>query len=1008
MRLPRTRPIWTLFGSLALLAPGLVLVSPAGRAADDDLAKELPRIKSLTAPEALKAFKVHAGFALEPVATEPLVTDPVSVCYDEDGRLYVVEMRGYPYPENSPTGYVRRLEDVDGDGRFDRSTIFVEGLSWPTGVVPYDGGVFISVVPDIIYAKDTDGDGKADVKKVMFTGFEFQNVQGLVNGLLWGPDGWIYGVASSNGGVIKNLAKPDAKPVSVRGRDFRFKPDGSAFEAISGGGQFGHSFDDWGHRFTCGNSNHIRQIVLPSHYLERNPALAGIPVIDDIAAEGPASTVYRISATEPWRVVRTRQRAADPEYRKKLPPSELVASGFFTSATGVTIYRGDAFPPEYRGNAFIGDVGGNLVHRKTLAKHGAEFLATRADQNVEFLASPDNWFRPVNFANTPDGTLLILDMYRETIEHPFSIPEPIKKHLDLTSGKDLGRLYNLVPESGYRRRRPDLGGATTARLVSVLADPSAWWRETAQRLLIERNDRGAAVPLLKQLAKDRPNALGRVHALWVLQVFGALGNEELVAALKDADPNVREQAAKLSEGHLQAGSDVSKGLLALADDPDSMVRFQTALTLGAATGRDPLALAALAKIAVKDAGDRWTRAAVLSSVPHRAADLIVRLADQSPGFFTKPGGRELFQELTVLVGAENDPAAVKTVLARFSGSDADPGLTRAVVLGLGLGLQRSGGSLRDALRGPAGETLKGVFDRASDVAKGDGPAGPRVDAIRLLSLGSVDQALAVVPDRLDAREPTPVQLAAVQTLADLPDPRVGPAILGHWKSLSPAVRREAVEALFARPERLQALLEAIESKTVTASDLDPARQKLLLTHPNGSFRSRAEKALGGAARADRGATIAAFRKALGLTGEREKGRDVFKKVCATCHKAEGQGVDVGPNLATVTGRTPEDLLIHILDPNREVAPNFVNYNVETTDGRILTGLIAEESANAVTLKRAEGVTDVVPRARIESIASTGLSLMPEGLEKGLEPQDFADLIAYVRGIQSAGQTAPTR
>ena len=260
---------------------------------------------------------------------------------------------------------------------------------------------------------------------------------------------------ASNGGTIQNRLRPEQKPVSVRGRDFRFKPDGSAFEAISGGGQFGHCFDDWGHRFTCNNSNHIRQIVLPSRYLERNPDLTPPAVILDIAAEGPASPVYRISPAEPWRVVRTRQRAADPAMVRRLPPTELFATGFFTSATGITIYRGSAYPPEYRGNAFVGDVGGNLIHRKTLEIDGATYLARRADLKGEFLASTDNWFRPVNFANTPEGTLLILDMYRETIEHPFSIPEPIKKHLDLTSGKDRGRLYELVYGSEKPRLRQE-------------------------------------------------------------------------------------------------------------------------------------------------------------------------------------------------------------------------------------------------------------------------------------------------------------------------------------------------------------------------------------------------------------------------------------------------------------------------------------------------------------------------------------------------------------------------
>ncbi len=442
--------------------------------------------------------------------------------------------------------------------------------------------------------------GSRTSKRPFSPGFQFQNVQGLVNGLLWGPDGWIYGVASSNGGEIKNLLKPDSKPVSIRGRDFRFRPDIGEFEAISGGGQFGHSFDDWGHRFTCSNSNHIRQIVFPSAYLERNPALAGVPVITDIAKEGPAAPVFRISDAEPWRIVRTRERAADPDMRKRLPPTELVATGFFTSATGVTIYRGDAFPPEYRGNAFIGDVGGNLVHRKLIEKHGAEFLATRADQNVEFLASPDNWFRPVNFTNTPDGTLLILDMYRETIEHPLSIPEHIKKHLVLTSGRDKGRLFDLVPSSGVRHRRPHLSSVSSVDLVPLLADPSSWWRETAQRLLIERRDTRALAPLGK-LAADRPSALARVHALWTMKALVALERPGLAAALKDVDANVREQAAKLCEGRLSPGSPAIAPLLSLADDPDPMVRFQTALTLGELTDRDPRALVALATIATKDA-----------------------------------------------------------------------------------------------------------------------------------------------------------------------------------------------------------------------------------------------------------------------------------------------------------------------------------------------------------------------------------------------------------------------
>lgn len=992
------------------LTPVVLAVALAASAhpvrGEDDLAKELPRIKGSTPAEALKRFRLHEGFRLETLAAEPLLSDPVSACYDADGRLYVAEMRDYPYIEGRPGGLVRRLEDRDGDGRFDSSKAFLDKLPWPTGVVPYDGGVFVAAAPDVDYAKDTDGDGVADVRKTMFTGFEIGNVQGLVNGLLWGPDGWIYGVAASNGGEIRNLAKPDAKPVSVRGRDFRFKPDGSAFEAISGGGQFGHSFDDWGHRFTCNNSNHIRQIVLDSKYLDRNPALIPPSVILDVAAEGPAGPVFRISGAEPWRVVRTRQRVADPEMVKRLAPTERFAIGFFTSATGVTIYRGSAYPAEYRGNAFIGDVGGNLVHRKTVAVDGSKFLATRADQGREFLASTDNWFRPVNFLNTPDGTLLILDMYRETIEHPASIPEPIKKHLDLTSGKDVGRLYELVHESSKRpHRRPALSKASTAELVAFLADPDAWWRETAQRLLIERRDRSAATAL-KGLVRRRPTPQGRLHALWTLDVLGDLDAKDLLTALEDPEPRVREQAVKLCDPRIASDSGLLGRVIALASDPDPMVRFQVAFTLGGAAN-DDRAIEALAAIAVQDVSDSYTRAAVLNSVANRAPALLAALAHRQ-GFLATSGGRNWLDDLAMLVGTVRKPAEVEEFLTRIEQPGTGLNVKIGAVLGLARGLKRSGSSIEAVLGGKAAPRLAPlVADAAKLSIAEDQPAERRIPAIQLLGLGDAKEALATLPPLLDARQSTSIQLAALQTLAGLSDRSVGTAILNQWTSMSPGVRREAVEALFARPERLSELLDAIDSKVVAAGEIDPARLKELRTLSDAKMRQRAIRILGAesSTAADRAQAITAFRSALTLEGDSGKGRDVFVKVCATCHQAENRGVEVGPNLATITGRTPEDLLIHILDPNREVPLNYVNYTVATTDGRVVSGIIAEESSAALVLKRAEGAKDVIPRDQIEAVKSTGISLMPEGLEKGLVAQDFANLIAYLKSLQPAATPA---
>ncbi len=975
----------------------LVALPPSSWGEEPDLAKELPRISGLDVDAALRSFRIHEGFRLDVVAAEPVVMDPVSVCYDADGRIYVAEMRGYPYPEKSPTGNIRRLEDRDGDGRYEFSQIFVPDLSWPTAVLPYDGGIFIAVAPDILYAKDTNGDGVADVKRVMFSGFGTQNVQGLINGLLWGTDGWIYGVSGGNGGDIKNLTQPSDAPVSVRSRDFRFKPDGSKFEVISGGGQFGHTFDDWGHRFTSNNSNHIRQIVFAARYLDRNPALASHEVLLDIPAEGPAAPVYRISPPEPWRIVRTRQRAADPDYVRRLPPTELVATGFFTSATGVTIYRGSAYSEDYRGNAFIGDVGGNLVHRKRMSQDGSHYKATRADEKVEFLASTDNWFRPVNFTNTPDGTLLILDMYRETIEHPFSIPEPIKKHLDLTSGKDRGRLYSLVPTSGVKHRRPALSEASTAALVDLLGDPDAWWRETAQRLLIERHDPKAPA-LLKQLVLARPNGLGRAHALWVLNVLGGLEPELILAGFKDTDPRVREQAALLTEGKTGKSPELIAALVEAARDEDAMTRFQVALSLGEV--QDSRVLAALAEIAVRDAKDSWTRNAVMSGLSGRTLAFLDALV-KSPGFSTGDQGRVWLEDLAFLIGAEGKSSDAVALLERYTapGASDDPSQVGSVLRGLGRGLQRSGGSIAAIIKALRPGVIDRVIADALETATSEKPIGVRVEAIRLLRLAPEDKTSDVLANLLEPREPVPVQLVALELLRESQNPKVGEVVIEHWKGFSPPVKREAAELLFSRVDRLKLLLDSVESKALTVTELEADRRKFLLVHPNSEIREKAKKLIGSLEQTDRARVITEFRRSLELAGDAQRGKAVYLSTCATCHRAEGQGKGVGPDLVTVANRSAEDLLIHILDPNREIAPVYVNYNIATTDGQLATGMIAEESGSSVTLKRSEGVTEVIPRKRVESIASTGQSLMPEGLEKGRTTRDFADLIAYIRGLK---------
>ncbi len=433
-------------------------------------AADMPRIKHTAAEKALATFQQARGFTLEIVAAEPLVSDPVDACFDEHGRMYVAEMHGYPFSQE-PTklnpagggfknaGIIRLLEDTNADGTMDRSTVFVDNISWPTSVRPYNGGVFVIAPSFLYYFKDTDGDNKADVREEILSGFGRGNVQSVSNGLEWGLDNKIYFAAGRNPKTLLYRGKP-LFPVGAV--DLRFDPRTEKFEQVTGGLQFGHSHDAWGIRFVCSNSNHMQQVVYPQQYLSRNPYFAAQGLVRNVAKDGASAPVFRISPPEPWRIVRQKWRALDKGYRlvinkqggyefipldpngkKGVVPTEYPI-GYFTSATGITIYTGDAYPQEYRGNAFVGDVGGNLVHRKTVNTDNVVYASVRADQKTEFVRSTDNWFRPVNFVNAPDGSLYVLDMYRETIEHPYSIPAEIKKFLDLRGGHDRGRIYRMV------------------------------------------------------------------------------------------------------------------------------------------------------------------------------------------------------------------------------------------------------------------------------------------------------------------------------------------------------------------------------------------------------------------------------------------------------------------------------------------------------------------------------------------------------------------------------------
>ncbi|MFN0053485.1 MAG: PVC-type heme-binding CxxCH protein [Planctomycetales bacterium] len=994
---------WLTLAGLALGLLCLSLPQQFSRAApaegdEPDFKDELPRIPPHEPADALATFQTLPGFRLQQVAAEPLLHSPVAIAFDEANRLYVAEMIDYSEQDKEFLGSVRRLEDTDGDGKFDKSTLFADKLSWPTAITCYDGGVFVGAAPDIFYLKDTDGDGAADVRKTVFTGFGRSNVQGLFNSFHWGLDNRIHGATSTSGAQVRRPDRPDAAPVSLNGRDFAFDPRTLDISPTSGGAQHGMSFDDWGRKFLSSNSDHIQLVMYEDRYIARNPHLAAPGARISIAADGPQAEVFRISPVEPWRIVRTRLRVSG-----QVPgPIEGGgrAAGYFTGATGVTIYRGHAWPEEYHGQAFVGDVGSNIVHRKLLESTGVELVARRADEQKEFVASRDIWFRPAQFANAPDGNLYIIDVYREVIEHPLSLPPAIKKHLDLTSGRDRGRIYRVVRDDFQQAPLARLDRATTAELAATLDHPNGWHRDTAQRLLFQRQDRAAVEPL-RRLAAVAKHPLGRMQALYALAGLKALAADDLLPRLADGHPRVREHAVRLSEPLANESVPLRDTLLTLVDDSDLRVRYQLGFTLGELS--DPRRLASLAALLRNDGADRWVRLAAFSSLAEGTGDVLTILA-QDAAFRTTPAGQETLAALATQVGLQARQSDVLQALASIDKlPEADQALSQRLVTGLVDGLTKRGSSLRDAVANGSGKAqmlLEQSLAAARQAAANEQqPAAERAEAIRTLRLGKFEAARSLLPDLLGTRQPQEVQLAAVGLLAGFNDPAIGKILVEAWPSFGPKLRTVAAEVVFSRPAWLLAFLEGVAKDEIPLGDLEPGRVKLLATHNDPQVRQQAQSLIEKLKLGRRQEVLDAYQPSLTLMGDAAKGKVHFQKVCSVCHRLENVGTEIGPNLTTIQNRGAETILLNVLDPNREVNPQFVNYILTQTDGKTVTGLVAAETATSVTLKRQENATDTILRVNIDEMRSTGLSIMPEGLEKQLDQQAVADVIAYLLSVK---------
>jgi putative membrane-bound dehydrogenase-like protein len=945
------------------------------RSFDQMLALEAAPAKS--PEESLACIKVRPGFKVELVAAEPLVKDPIAFEWGADGKLWVVEMGDYPLGvdgHGKPGGIVRFLEDTKGNGHYDKSTVFLEGLGFPNGIYPWRKGVIISCPPDIIYAEDTDGDGKADVKKVLFTGFSPGNQQHRANGYDYGLDNWLYGANGESGGRVTSVLT--GKKVDINGRDFRFRPDTGEFESESGQTQYGRHRDDWGDWFGTNNPKWLWHYLFAERYIARNRNLPVRENKRELANYEDSGRVYSIA----------------PEMERFNDPN---GADHVTSGNSAMPYRDELFGPEFATSVFTSEPVHNCVHREVLEQDGVTFKSHRAkgEEESEFVASTDNWFRPTMLKTGPDGALYIADMYRLVIEHPEWISPERQKRINLRAGDDKGRIYRVYPVGAKLRPVPKLHKMSTAELVAALDSPNGWQRDTAQRLLVERADKAAVKPLEKVI-RESANAKARMQALCALDGIGSVTLEILTTVLKDSHPLVRANAVRVSE-HQTSMDSVVRDLLTLASDPDIRVRYQLAFSLGEWEGPRPGE--ALAQIALRDSENAQMRIAVLSSAPRHVEQMLSAiLQSQNPP-------APLVESLFALATTSEDQRILSRVLAQIiePRNGAYAPWQFAGLAGLLDALDRRGQNLaqlrerHSELKDAIGQ-LEPLFAKAREAAARPIELTAPFSELRLLGrdTSQTEADVSRLGELFNPQVSSEVQRAALGALKKINRPKVAETLISHWSRLGPEMRGDAIGLFFSRTSWLNALLDALVAGRIPKGQIASAQQQQLLNHKDAKIRDRAAQLFH--VNADRQKIIRAYSDLENLKGDPAKGHVWFTQICATCHRIKNEGNAVGPDLGMMSDKPVSEFVIAILDPNRSVEARYVSYTAVLKSDREITGVILTETANSITFKNSSGPEETVLRADIEDLRSSGLSLMPEGLENALKPQDVADVISYLK------------
>lgn len=1010
----------------------------AGKRSNIDEFTEPQEISSLTYPEGgpqkpedtLKNLEIHPDFHMSLVASEPIITKPMNFDWDPAGRLWVAETPEYPNgrrgmrpdyrgkewkdhggidPEPGPQDRPGRdkvsiLMDTNGDGVMDKKEIFYEGLELVTGLVFYKDGVIVTQAPDILWLRDTDGDGKADKVEKLYTNLGTGDTHAVINNPRRGWDGWIYATHGYS-------STPDA--LSGDGtRHFggigsgvvRFKPDGSMIEQYSSKGG-----NTWGLEITADNrvmwtqptsGTILEQVVVPEYALARG----------------------KVSNTPSFNVVIASPKTWPAMTSDMLPYVQIDWVGSFTAAAGCVIYDGGSWPAEYNGDYFTTEPTINIIHHERLTPKGSSYIGNKLPgrEETEFVRSLDMWWRPIEVRVAPDGSVYVGDFYNQAVIHNDTRgPDHNKVNAAVRPDRDhyFGRIWKIDQKDAKKLEVPDLSHVGADVLAKALNHPNRVTRMTASRLLIESGQGAAEVQAVLALG----NAETKIAALWTLQGLSALKPELLASSLTDSDAAVRRNAAQIVE-ITPVTDDLQRKTAQLIGDENGGVRVAALVALGGmpvSNGTANLIVAAWPKFE----DDFQRSAAVGAAAQNPAAAIAAALESSDPGPLAG-----LVTQLAGIIGDKNETAAAAQLVTTLAGKAAGADdLTRGVLDALAKSLKtppamtpelkaalttllQSGASASalplavswDAGHGEFAEVVRGITKRLeTELADGKATDAARLAAARsLIGLRDTDPgSIPAVLKVLGSDASPELQRDLLTILASTSESSVGTAIAAAYPALPETVKPSAFDALLKRADWSRALINAIKAKAVDPSAFGPANTYRLRKHPDLDVARLANAVLDelNPLSKAKNEVIAKLLPEVEKQGNAETGKLIFTTTCAVCHKFGDSGAEVGPNLTGMGAHAPAELLTAIADPNREVDPTFLAWNIETKDGQFYAGIIARENAASISMKSLAGPQEI-KIADIKSRVNTGLSLMPEGFD-ALGPEIMRDIITYMTSAE---------